>query len=230
MSTTMTLGVENLPAPEIKLIRTILQLSTDLGGRWTVSEDGPCDVLLVDDEAGAATVPMTGARIVSVRRRHDDQQPGVLYRPIRAEELISLLNGQAGDVPATHRRPDGASADPVAFASDRRGVLTRWPEWEVLQVNRAFVPLATFLTRSAHSVDSLAAISGQSLADCEALMRELARRGLLRWESVSSAQSQAVQAIARAAAPRAPEPGSPAAESVRERRGLLGALRRRLGL
>ena len=64
----MIIGVEGLSAAEVGLLRTILKLSTQLAVDWTLSEEGPCDVLLTVNATVPGRAPV-GHFVVPIVRR-----------------------------------------------------------------------------------------------------------------------------------------------------------------
>lgn len=211
----MIIGVEGLSAAEIGLLRTILKLSTQLAVDWTLSEDGPCHVLLT-------ALPATPARakaqlVVPIVRRGDNPGGEFLERPFRAEDFVALLGRVTPAVktasPGLERQGE---APPPAYVG-RRGRLKRWPPSYLLGSSRERIQLATFLSRQSRSAQELSAVAGYPEAACGAFMLELEKHDLLNWEP----HAQAAQPRQAAPAPAAAGHGSP---------GLLSSIRRRLGL
>lgn len=207
----LVLGLKGLSGAEMGLVRTILRLSSGLRADWTVSEGADADVVLLGDKGEAPGVsPRT--TVVPVLRREEQPQGRCLYRPIRAEELIDMLNGEA------ERR---AAPDIVPLPASPGGAarLHRWPPHALLSGRPYHVQLATLLSKHALTAEKLSRLSARPLADCEAFMQELDSLGLLAW--------QPLNAPAAAAVPRS-TPAAPAHPA--QRRGLLSTLRHKLGI
>jgi hypothetical protein len=204
----LVLGLKGLPGAEMGLVRTILKLSSSLQASWTVTEGDACDVLLLGD-VDKAVAPSPGTTVVHVLRRGEPASGRLLQRPIRAEELIELLNTESSRRSALV--PQASAAAGGAMQSAR---LHRWPPFALLNGRPAYVQLATLLSKHPLSAQRLSALAARPLAECEAFMRELDAHNLLAWQE------------APAAAPAAPSrPAHPP-----ERRGLLSTLRRKLGI
>lgn len=226
----MIIGVEGLSAAEVSLLRTILKLSTQLVVEWTLSEQGPCDVLLT-------ALPMQPERVhagpearimVPIVRRGESTGGECLERPFRAEDFVALLGRLA---PALKMAPQPAhqldtapAAATVPASIDRRGRLKRWPPSYLIGSSRERIQLATLLSRRARSARELSAVAGYPEPACGAFMRELEEHGLLSWELPGQAgpPEQPRQAIAA--------PVAVAANQGHAMPGLLGSIRRRLGL
>jgi hypothetical protein len=204
----LVLGLKGLPGAEMGLVRTILKLSSSLQASWTVAEGGACDVLLLGDIEEAVN-PSPGTTVVNVLRRGEAASGLSLLRPIRAEELIELLNSEGS------RREALAPAAATAAPTDKQlARLHRWPPFALLNGRPAYVQLATLLSKHPLSAARLSALAARPLAECEAFMRELDAHKLLVWQPVPPA--------APALPPRSAHPP--------ERRGLLSTLRRKLGI
>ncbi|AYQ28304.1 MULTISPECIES: hypothetical protein [unclassified Polaromonas] len=219
----MIIGVEGLSAAEVGLLRTILKLSTQLVMDWSLSEEGPCDVLLtastLEPERVHAGPP--AQIVVPIVRRGEANGRECLERPFRAEDFVALL-GRVG--PALKPAPVVAPrrSEAATVPSDRRGRLKRWPPSYLVGSSRERIQLATLLSRRSRSARELSAAAGYPESACGAFMLELEKHDLLSWEIAEAASGHPRQAAA-ASAPRgaAQAHGAP---------GLLSSIRRRLGL
>ncbi|MEO8387831.1 hypothetical protein [Polaromonas sp.] len=215
----MIIGVEGLSAAEVSLLRTILKLSTQLAVDWSLSEKGPCDVLLTANTAAPGLAP-AGARaqvVVPIVRRGENQGSECLERPFRAEDFVALLGrvGPVVKVDASHERQSDVPAPPAV----RRGRLKRWPPAQLMGTSRERIQLATLLSRRSRSAHELSAMAGYPESACGAFMQELDRHNLLNWE------------IHEHPLPAAPVIHAPASASQGlAAPGLLSSIRRRLGL
>ena len=221
----MIIGVEGLSAAEIGLLRTILKLSTQLAVDWTLTEEGPCHVLLTALDATPAHIPGAAKTqlVVPVVKRGDNPGGEFLERPFRAEDFVALLGRVAPAV-----RPDpGLERQGEALPLPqtwRRGRLKRWPPSYLMGSSRERIHLATLLSRQSRSAHELSTMAGYPEAACGAFMLELEKHDLLNWET----PGQPVHAHARKAAP-----GLPAAANAGHGHGapgLFSSIRRRLGL
>lgn len=209
----LVLGLTGLPGAEIALVKTILRLSTSLTANWAVAAGEACDVLL-RGETGEQW-PDPAAVVVMVVPRGQPGSGLVLHRPIRAEELIDLLNAESA-----RRAASETSAPPVSIVSASHSLggqarLRRWPPFALLQGRPNHMRLATLLSKQALSASRLSAVAVRPLAECEAFLRELDAHNLLVWQPGAAG---------------APASRSPAADHAQPRRGLLHTLREKLGI
>jgi hypothetical protein len=145
----MIIGVEGISAAEIGLLRTILKLSTQLAVDWTLTEGGPCHVLLTTLAATPAHIPGAAkTQVVPVVRRGENPGGEFLERPFRAEDFVALLGrvGPAAKADAGLERQGEALPSPHAW---RRGRLKRWPPSYLMGSSRERIQLATLLSRQA---------------------------------------------------------------------------------
>ncbi|SFU66089.1 hypothetical protein SAMN05216350_103427 [Polaromonas sp. YR568] len=225
----MIIGVEGLSAAEVGLLRTILKLSTQLVTNWSLSEEGPCDVLLtasaLEPERVHAGPP--AQIVVPVVRRGEGNGRECLERPFRAEDFVALL-GRVGpalrvNTPAPQpHRSEAASASATAPA-DRRGRLKRWPPSYLVGSSRERIQLATLLSRRSRSARELSLVAGYPEPACNAFMLELEKHDLLNWE-ISEQPEHSLPA------PPAMRATSASAGAGQGAPGLLSSIRRRLGL
>jgi hypothetical protein len=213
----LVLGVRGISRGEVELLRSILRLSSNLLSRWTLSENQPGDLLLVEGEASEPAVGATASQavVVPLVARHDTASGTgpVLHRPIYAEELVKLLN----DVDASVAKARPATAA-VRLDTDRAR-LKRWPSKAGLLQRGDHIRLATALTRGTHSAASLCALTGVDTAECTRFLDLLDREGLLGWQCAEPLPTAGFLDT---------QPGD--ALGANPRRGLMSRIRRRLGL
>ena len=215
----MIIGVEGLSAAEVGLLRTILKLSTQLVIDWSLSEEGPCDLLLTTSalEPGLVHAGRQAQIVVPIVRRGEAPAGECLEHPFRAEDFVALLGrvGPALKINATAPR----QAEAVTVSADRRGRLKRWPPSQLMGSSRERIHLATLLSRRSRSVRELSAVAGYPEAACDAFMLELEKHDLLSWE-ISEHPRQAPPAM----------PVSRKEVAGHGAPGLFSSIRRRLGL
>lgn len=219
----LVLGFKGLPSAEVGLVRTIVRLSSMLTGKWTVTDGEDCDVLLTqwpvsefDLDTEASVVPLLPAGQPTVGR--------ALRRPIRAEELIELLNEESArhaavsrGKPADADAPLTTSQPPDPQTSQAR--LKRWPSWNLLKADRAYVRMATMLSKSSMSAERLSELSGVKIDACVAFIRHMDAQQLLVWQPANpGAETRAEPAIQPPVVRQAPPTG------------LFHSLRRKLGI
>lgn len=196
----LVLGLHGLPGAEVALVKTILRLSSTLQASWSVTESLVCDLLLLGETREQVAVA-AGTLIVPVLGRGEPADGGaVLRRPIRAEELLDLLNAVAARRPAARARPTrGASpvppapaaATPATALAGTSARLKRWPTWSMLNGNVAYLRIATTLSKASHTPQRVSELSGVPLEACEAFMRKLDAHQLLVWEGKPAPRAQA---------------------------------------
>ncbi len=226
----MVLGLRGLPAPEVALVKSIVRLSSMLTCGWTVTQEGPCDVQLTDGAAYDGTLADGRAQICILREGIPEPEP-VLRRPIRAEALVALLNAES----ARHNAPVPSAASASVCAAEPSLVpgnagtpggaarLRRWPSWDLLKEDRAYLRMATMLSSASLTADRLSELSGAKQDACLAFMRHMDAHQLLVWAPVPNPEPGVTASVVSDAPTPAPRrPNAPA--------GLLHSLRRRLGL
>lgn len=235
----MVLGLRGLPAAEVGLIRSIVRLSSMLDADWTVSDSVDGDLLLFEGLAAASTA----AVVVPVVRADESSPKSALHRPIRAEALVALLNTET-----SRRRAAAAAASPLpdeavppadtpsnaqvsgldASAAAATARLKRWPSWNLLKDERAYLRMATMLSSASMTVDRLGELSGVRPEVCQAFIRHMDEHQMLAWTVPA-----AVPGADPAGAARAVVATSQALPEGRGRGvggGFLNSLRRKLGI
>ena len=221
---TLRLGLYKLPAAEVVLIQTLLRLYGGQGSRarWTLADAPPWDAMLVDGttaESGSNAWRAGTAAVLRITRIGEAVKPDTIERPIRPDKLLRWLDQRQS--PAAEAAPvQEATAAPEAY-SDVRYRLRRWPPSSVLRNDARRVRLATLLSKRAFNAAELAAVSQQSPTDCHAFLRLLRGTGLVAEEVAALPVQQTLKAAA-------PVPARKPAGRFAS--GLIGGLRRRLGL
>jgi len=216
----LVLGFRGVRDAEVSLVRAIVRLSSMIDGAWTVSDSDACDLLLAEWPVGTGDVPPT-TTIVPVMPVGHAADSGALRRPIRAEELVGLLNAEAARrkaQPAQRARPATPSAEPALTQRTLLSArLTKWPAWDLLKDDRSCVRMATLLSRANLTAERLSELSGSPLDACMAFMGHLDAHHLLTWLPVGEPAAPVAPVAQRVARPAA---GA----------GLLHSLRRKLGI
>lgn len=213
----LVLGFRGVRSAEVGLVTVIIRLSSMLDAKWTVSETEACDLLLAQWPAETGDVPAS-TTVIPVMPVGHPADGRALRRPIRAEELVSLLNAEVARrmaLPAPRATTvNHAAAPPVAPGPRVSARLTRWPAWDLLKDDRSSVRMATLLSRASLSADRLSELSGAPRDACVAFMSHLDAHQLLTWLPAGEPVAPVIQGMAR-----------PAAGA-----GLLHSLRRKLGI
>ena len=220
--TAFTLGVHNLPAAEVVLIKTLMRLFPATATfKWRFAETGPFDAVVTDATNASAEVPAGLARgVLKITRADAATDADCITRPIRAEQLQAWLALQ-GELLRLLPRPSvrAASAAATPRAAGPRFRLRRWPTAAVLQNDPQRIRLATLLSRRALGAHELARLSRLPAAQCQAFVDTLRQTGLIE---VERGEAAAVPRTAQpAAAPALPRPLAG---------GLIDGIRRRFGL
>ena len=211
MAVKFSFGSSCLIKPELDLIEAICRISSELEGKWTVNRSGACDLLAVSDEQTLESdcKLKEHGEVVRVLRRGAPAGGPVIYRPIRADEVIKLLSeyGQNQDV----GRGESAQATRDAGATHKRYRLKRWPPQSLLSQNPSYPKLAAYLSRRAITLTEFKALAVKDEAKCWGFLMKLEALDLVAIETAEQ---------------------SPPAESRQpgKRGGLFALLRKRLGL
>lgn len=219
-------GLVGLPPSEVGLVRTLFKLYAFGAGdfRWEVADAAPFDAVMVDSTApplGGALLPrITNAVIVLGRAAGEDGAAAhtSLQRPLRSEKLEAWL------LETARRQVVPASATNAATLVDlgsSQFKLLRWPPAGLLRNDAQLIRLATLLSRRFVTLLDLASMSNQPLEKCRNFMEQLHASSLL--------SVQASNVVAYAAAGHVQSQPTMHVAS-REKRGLIGRIRLRLGL
>lgn len=218
--TAFTLGVHNLPAAEVVLIKTLMRLFPATATfKWRFAESGPFDAVLTDTTKVADEVPAKLARaVLKITRADAATDADCITRPIRAEQLQAWLALQ-GELLQLLPRPAVRAESRVATANAAgpRFKLRRWPSAALLKNDPHRIRLATLLSRRALGAHELSRISRLPAQQCQDFVDTLQQTGLIEVERVDAIvvprQASAAPVLARPLAS-----------------GLIGGIRRRLGL
>lgn len=202
------LCVASLPSNEASLVRSIIRLSSELGGRWETSDQAEdADAVAVDVDAKQDGTFANGGLPLMVSRNWREAQSGALLaRPIRVDGLIAALGVLEGKLNID-------SANSVI----RRAKLMRWPVQHVSSGSSSNLRMATVLSRMSCTAGELAKRLSLPQDACERFMAALDQEGFLTWEAAD--QSVAEQLPAPSPVQSVTSPG----------KRLLGAIRQRLG-
>lgn len=222
----LRLGVYRLPAPEVAVIRTIVQLyASDAAFPWTMVNAPPYDALLVDESATATEraefARMAGA-VLALTRRNAGDAPHTLERPIRADKLQLWLKSTEHALRA--QRPARSSMEEQAaleieVSDSVRFTLRRWPSALLLRNDPDKVRMASLLARRTLSAIELAELGELPLPLCVTFLQTLRTAGILELHVAPAAWAY-------------PEAQRAHGMPVRREfmRGLVNGIRRRLGL
>lgn len=234
----MSLGLRGLPVAEVGLVKSIIRLSSMLADAWSVSDDGKGDLVVLESQFPAELDP--GTTVVTIAKDGIDVQGPVLRRPIRAEELVAMLNAEtARRASAAVQRPARQTPGAAPVAQRVTGIdtaatarLRRWPSWNLLKGDRAHLRMATMLSSAALTVDRLSELSGAKREACLEFLRHMDAHQLLTWTeapapvvalAVAGDPPRLSQAVPSVAAPRRPKAGAGLFHSLRRKLGLAGA-------
>jgi len=219
--TAFTLGVHNLPAAEVVLIKTLLRLfSHDASFQWRFAEAGPFDAVLADATCVAGHPPASLARaVLKITRVNAAMDADSISRPIRAEQLQAWLERQEQRVRALPRLPVIEPRRPaVKGGGGIRFKLRRWPSAALLKNDPQRIRLATLLARRALGARELSSISRLPAEQCQDFVDTLRQADLLEVLEAPTTAASPAAATAR------PAPPASFAHS------LITGIRRRLGL
>jgi hypothetical protein len=207
---TLGIYVDLLPANEASLLRSIIRLSSDLGGRWQVTDGASeCDVIILDGDTDTTLldIPGNAQPLVASRAWRDSQDTMFIGRPFRADSIIAVL----GQIEARLTAKLGGP-------SNQRARLKRWPAQHVAGDASSALRMATVLSRVACTPPELAKRLALPLKTCDEFMAKLDRDGFLVWDDAKAEVRMA----------NAPKASPPAAIGAGKK--LLGAIGRKLGI
>lgn len=225
----LRLGVYRLPAAEVAVIRTIVQLyANDVAFPWTLVNALPYDALLVDESATpgerAEFALMAGAVLV-ITRGTSGGVPHTLERPIRADRLQQWLKSTERSLQEAQPGRWGMQeqiALEMEVSDSVRFTLRRWPSSLLLRNDPDKVRMASLLSRRALNASELADLSELPLSQCVTFLQTL--------RSVSMLEQHVTPAVGRAYAELQGVQGISAAIRGEFGRSLINGIRRRLGL
>ena len=238
------LGVHELPAAEVLLLRILMRLfAHDRPNRWIVADAPPYDAVLVD--GCRADAPLAHARqlsphVLRLTRISADAAPDTLARPLCADRLLQWLDRVESKVMRTIAPAPAAPAlapaeapslqpvrtlpsEPALPADAPRFGLRRWPRAAILRDQPGRVRMATLLSRRPLNAHDLRHLTDLPASDCLAFMRVLQAADLLVAPPPASLS-------APAAGPGHATAQPPARTRPSFTQGLISGLRRRLGL
>lgn len=224
----LRLGVYKLPAAEVAVIRTIVQLyANDVAFPWMLVNAPPYDALLVDETETAGErdelARMAGA-VLALTRQNAGGLPHTLERPIRADKLQQWLKStECALLVALPARLDmeAQTALEIEVSDSVRFTLRRWPSALLLRNDPDKVRMASLLTRRALNASELAEISELPLSQCVTFLQTLRSVGML--------DLHVAPAGARTHAELSGVQGISTAIRSEFARGLINGIRRRLG-
>lgn len=212
----LRIGAYALPDVEVRILKSIVNLiSPPPDGRWQFVAGAPYDVLVIEGDAGvmrAEAPPAVARAVLRLRSGRAAEAPDTLHRPLRANLLRDWLAAREREW-RTGARVDTPAAP--AAEPGTRFRLRRWPPMLVLHNDPVRIRIATMLMRQPMGLADIVALSGQGAEICKRFLPVLDDAGVL--QSATAAPTPAPGA----AAPQTPARGLG---------GLLGSIRRRLGL
>lgn len=219
--TAFTLGVHNVPAAEVALIKTLVRLfAHDPSFQWRFSDTGPFDAVLTDATSVAGHPPASLARaVLKITRATAAADADCISRPIRAEQLKAWLASQEQRLSAQTTKPSAEPKRPAAKSGGLRFKLRRWPSATLLKNDPQRIRLATLLARRALGARELSTISQLPAQQCQDFVETLRQADLLE-----VLETPATAAASTSTAPVRPIPQTSFAHS------LITGIRRRLGL
>ncbi|ARU06071.1 hypothetical protein CCO03_16610 [Comamonas serinivorans] len=220
-----------MPAAEVILVRTLLRLfAHDASFQWRFVEEAPYDALIVDgansDQAVKAAAQQARA-VLALTRTLDADGPNRLSRPLRADRLklwLESVEDHPVEVKASAPSPlEAEVAAPSPSEPETAFKLRRWPPVGLLHRDPIRIRMATLMSRRYLKVSELASITGLSPQEVQPFLHNLQLVGLveLKREREPSPTPQAQQIAA---------PETPSAGKGFFGKGLIGSIRKRLGL
>jgi hypothetical protein len=245
----------DLPQTDCDRLHVFMRVgSSRLRRHWSIGSGNNTRVVLCGGDAastipGSVDVPPRVVRVVDPDARIS-ADGDALVRPFGFDDVIDIL------VAAEASMADGAAEDPakaaaapaavvvapaapaaspapapVALAHDARVRLKRWPPADVLGQWRNGIRLASFLSARLVSVRELAELSNVAESECALFVHMLLASDVLRVQQEPAAAKAAPTATPSAIPAPAPASATtPKTSAASARLGLLGRLRRKLGI
>lgn len=182
--TILRFGIPHLSPPEVGLVKAFFRLySQDPAFRWTIVEGPPYDVLLVDESVESIPENIVVGKVLTLTPVKSDL-PNTMERPLRSDYLEAWLKKAEYDLCNADAQTPITKEAPIAerlidAASRLHFKLRRWPPATLLGINPIRIRVATLISRRALRLDEMAAISGQSLEECVAIVNLLQDAGLI---------------------------------------------------
>jgi len=195
----LRLGVYKLPAPEVAVIQTIVQLyATDMAFPWALAGEPPYDALLVDESTTAdersELADIVGV-VLTLTRRNAGGQPGTMERPIRADKLQQWLRNVEDTLRAEgagrSAMEEQAALLEVESSDSVRFKLRRWPSVLLLRNDPDKTRMAGLLARRPLNAIELAGLSKLPLSRCVTFLQTLRSAGMLKLHVVHVASADA---------------------------------------
>jgi hypothetical protein len=247
----------DLPQTDCDRLHVFMRVgSSRLRRHWSIGSGNNTRVVLCGGDAastipGSVDVPPRVVRVVDPDARISADGDS-LVRPFGFDDVIDILvaaeasmadsaaeePAKAASAPAAavvaRAAPAAAPAPtPMALARDARVRLKRWPPADVLGQWRNGIRLASFLSARLVSVRELAELSNVAESECTLFVHMLLASDVLRVQQEPAAAKAAPTAAplhAPAPASLATKTTSPMAGEASAPIGLLGRLRRKLGI
>lgn len=172
----MKLGFFGLTAPEINLFNTILKSSTRLAGEWRIADKGACDVIIYShslevEESGRL---VSEGVSIPVHRRNDKPDTLHILKPYRADEVVDALNSALSSLTTKDKQICNKTTK-----ESKRYKLKSWPKKHILDVDKNYLHLATYLSRRPLTHNELITISNQPDDLCKHFIGLLLKEGLI---------------------------------------------------
>lgn len=150
---------------EVASLRSLLSLLAPyLKSDWQVVEDGDADVVLMRLDAPRPTTESGNSRRVACVRRPRDAQGPAIHRPLRAAEILALLNEMEASENAAR----------AALEIERAVVLAYWPT-EFEEWPPAWTRVLASIVRTPRSAAQICAATGVNKIEVGNCLAELQR-------------------------------------------------------
>ena len=170
------IGFFGLSTPEINLFKTILKSSSRLAGEWRIDNKGIFNVIIfnpLDSEPQLDQLAVNGIAI-PIHRRNEKPNSLHILKPYRADEIVDTLNGVLVSLATKDKQTCNNTAK-----SSKRYKLKSWPKQHILDVDKRYLHLATYLTRRPLTHNELISISNQPDELCKRFIGLLLKEGLI---------------------------------------------------
>jgi hypothetical protein len=180
--TDLTFTVRRLLVRDELVFKSIVRiLHRQTRHNWLYMPDIDADLVVVGPAADVEACPdsmLAGRTVMDVGASELSHQPSTVN--LRVGDVLAKLNG-FGDRIVAERGPQPKVAPRVYDASrDEQYMLVRWPDWGLMQEDRAYLRVATVLATRPVCLHELAVKADAELALCVDFVRKLRSRDLIR--------------------------------------------------
>jgi hypothetical protein len=219
----LTFTVRRLLIRDELVLKSIIRiLHGQTKHNWLYTPEFNADLVIVGPALVADDCPdsvLAGCVVMKVGASELAHQSSTVS--LRVGDVLASLNGFGEQVVAARGTRPSASIQQHDSSRDEHYALLRWPDWALMQENRAYMRIATVLAARPVSLRELANKADAETALCVEFLRKLHERNLIR------ASTPAAVSVVK---PSTPTQETKAAERSGGEGSLWARIRNRLGI